>query len=860
MDSELAEVADSLPALIWTACPDGQMVFLNRRWCDYTGQTRDDARGRGWQSAVHPEDLPGLLAGWRQPPSPVPNPAPMEADVRLRGADGHDRWFAFCGRPVADASGQIVEWSGVSTDIDARVRGAEALRAGLHRSEALLAGERRLLEMVAGGRPMRDILRALCQLVEATASGSSCSIVLLDPAGAALQEAIAPSIAAEFNDAVRGWPLQRVGGPCVMAARDKVQVIMPDVATDTRWRNGWRALAQQHGLRSCWSTPIVSLAGQVLGTFALYQREPGSPDARQRELIAQFTHIASIAIEGAQRDAALRQSEAHLAGEKQLLEMIAAGRPLLDVLDALCRFFEQASPDWHCGVYPIEWRGPTFQYGVAPSLPPSYTAPIAGLRVGRDVAPCGIAADEKTQVIVEDIGADPRWKHTSYCTHVLDHGLRAVWSTPICSRQGRVLGTFCIYRRTPGRPSAHHQNLIAHATHIASIAIERSLAEDALRRSETLLAEGQRLSLTGTYSWPMETDELTFSEQLRRTFELEPEARVTVERIGERVHPEDRALLAAKIENARAGRENPEYEIRLRLADDTIKYLRVFGRVIRHDDGRLECLGAVQDVTQRRLAEEALDKIRSELAHVTRVMSLGALTASIAHEVNQPLAGIVTNASTCLRMLAADPPNIDGARETARRTIRDGNRAAEVIARLRALFSRQATGRETVDLNEATREVLKLMFSDLLRNRVALQVEVDNERPLLVTGDRIQLQQVILNLVRNAADAMRDVDDRIRHLVVRAERDGNGSARLVVKDAGVGFAPNNAERLFDAFYTTKSDGTGIGLSLSRTIIESHGGRLWAETHDGPGATFLFSIPQLPADAAVSGAGAGVRVS
>jgi signal transduction histidine kinase len=233
-------------------------------------------------------------------------------------------------------------------------------------------------------------------------------------------------------------------------------------------------------------------------------------------------------------------------------------------------------------------------------------------------------------------------------------------------------------------------------------------------------------------------------------------------------------------------------------------------------------------------------------------MSLGALTASIAHEVNQPLAGIVTNASTCLRMLAADPPNIDGARETARRTIRDGNRAADVIARLRALFGRKASGSETVDLNEATREVLKLMFSDLLRNRVALQVEVDDDQPLLVTGDRVQLQQVILNLVRNASDAMSDVNDRLRFLLVRAERDSDGNARLSVQDAGVGFARHDAERLFDAFYTTKRDGMGIGLSLSRSIIESHGGRLWAAANDGPGATFSFSVPRLQADAAARG--------
>src|SRR5262249_50534959 len=261
---------------------------------------------------------PGLLANL----TPVQGSgAPVETEVRLRGADGRYRWFLFRAQPSADASGQVVKWCGLGTDIDRRMQAEEALRASERRAEALLAGEKQLLAMVANGRPMSDILEALCRLVESTASGCRCSVVRVDPAGTNPQEAIAPSLPAQFNDAVRGWPLDRVGGPCVTVARDKVQVIMSDVATDTRWRNGWRALAQKHGLVSCWSTPIVSLAGKVLGTFALYRREAGSPNALELELIAQFTHIASIAIEGAQRDAALRQSEARLAEAERELQL-----------------------------------------------------------------------------------------------------------------------------------------------------------------------------------------------------------------------------------------------------------------------------------------------------------------------------------------------------------------------------------------------------------------------------------------------------------------------------------------------------------------------------------------------------------
>jgi signal transduction histidine kinase len=292
-------------------------------------------------------------------------------------------------------------------------------------------------------------------------------------------------------------------------------------------------------------------------------------------------------------------------------------------------------------------------------------------------------------------------------------------------------------------------------------------------------------------------------------------------------------------------------DYRICRPDGTVRYIHDVGHPRLNEAGEVaEFVGTSVDVTQRRLAEDALDKARSELAHVTRVMSLGALTASIAHEVNQPLSGIITNASTCLRMLAADPPNIEGARTTAQRTIRDGNRAADVITRLRALFSKKAAVTETVDLNAATREVLALVFSDLLRNRVSLRTELDDDHPVLVAGDRVQLQQVILNLVRNAVEAMRDVNDRPRHLLVTVAIDDEERARLVVQDSGVGLDPQAMGRLFDAFYTTKDDGMGIGLSVSRSIIENHGGKLWAEPNDdGPGTAFSFTIPRLADSAA-----------
>jgi PAS domain S-box-containing protein len=369
-------------------------------------------------------------------------------------------------------------------------------------------------------------------------------------------------------------------------------------------------------------------------------------------------------------------------------------------------------------------------------------------------------------------------------------------------------------------------------------------SKEELRRSEAFLAEGQRLSLTGSFLWRVGTNEITWSEQLYRIYELEVGAPVTLELIRTRVHPEDMTLLERMIDEARGGGHDFEWQYRLLMPDHSIKYLHAVVRASRDQDGQLEYIAAVQDVTARRLSEEALAKTRSELAHVSRVSSLGAMAASIAHEVNQPLSGIVTNASTCLRMLAADPPNLDGARETARRTIRDGHRASEVIIRLRGLFARGEAATEPVDLNEAAREVVALSTGELQRRGVMLRLELTNDLPP-VPGDRIQLQQVILNLLLNAADAMSGVGDRPREVVVRTERNEVDGVCLSVQDTGVGFDRQDLERLFEPFYTTKLDGMGIGLSVSRSIVERHHGRLWATPNDGPGATFAFSIPGSP---------------
>lgn len=308
------------------------------------------------------------------------------------------------------------------------------------------------------------------------------------------------------------------------------------------------------------------------------------------------------------------------------------------------------------------------------------------------------------------------------------------------------------------------------------------------------------------------------------------------------VHPDDLPGVSAAWLHSVETASPYDIDHRMRRADGVYRWFHARGLPLRDREGRvLRWYVLLMDIDDRNRAEEELRNAQSELARVMRVMTMGQLTASIAHEVNQPLSGIITNASTCLRMLDANPPNVEGAKETARRAIRDGHRASDVVTRLRTLYSKKVPSVEPMDLNEAAREVTALSAPEIQRKGVILRQEFGDGLPAAL-GDRVQLQQVIFNLLRNAGDAMDEVHDRPRDLLVRTERDDGNCIRLSVKDSGVGLTPQAADKIFEAFYTTKSDGMGIGLSISRSIIEAHQGRLWVISNDGPGVTFSFTVP------------------
>ena len=371
---------------------------------------------------------------------------------------------------------------------------------------------------------------------------------------------------------------------------------------------------------------------------------------------------------------------------------------------------------------------------------------------------------------------------------------------------------------------------------------ERKKAEEALRRSEMYLAEAERLSHTGSFGWNASTGELYWSDGAYRVFGYEPGTKPTVQLVIDRTHPDDRMRHRQIID--RAAKEGSEYiaEHRLLMADGSVKYVQaVAHRLTREDPEALVFVGAITDITERKRAEEERERLRqleADLAYMNRVSMMGELTASLAHEIKQPIAAAMIAANACMRWLRRDRPDVMEACGAASAVVAAVTRAAGIIDRVRSLYGRGAPEREVVDLNEILREMMVLLGDTADRHSISIRTELDLELPR-TTADRVQLQQVLMNLMLNGIEAMRETGGELTIASKRIEHD---QLVISVSDSGIGLPVDEAERIFDAFFTTKPHGTGMGLSISRRIIESHGGRLWASPNAGQGAIFQFTLP------------------
>jgi PAS domain S-box-containing protein len=372
---------------------------------------------------------------------------------------------------------------------------------------------------------------------------------------------------------------------------------------------------------------------------------------------------------------------------------------------------------------------------------------------------------------------------------------------------------------------------------------DRKRAAEALRHSESNLAEAQKLTHTGSWAWRISgRDALHLSEEWYRIYGFDPEKGPPAfeERL-QRTHPEDRAKWQEAIDHAIAEKSDYEVEFRILLPGGAVKHIHTVGHPVLNASGDLvQFVGSSTDITERKHAEESLRQAQTDLAHVSRATTMGELTASLAHEVNQPITAALTDANTCMRWLARDRPDLKEAREAASRVVKDAKRAAEIIGRIRLLFRKGASQRELVDVNEVIREMIVLLLSEVTRYSILVRPELAEDLPQFM-GDRVQLQQVMMNLIMNSIDAMKDMD-RKRELIIRSQRAENEELIVSVSDTGVGLPPQQVEQIFNAFFTTKVDGTGMGLRISRSIIESHGGRLWAADNFPRGASFCFTLP------------------
>jgi PAS domain S-box-containing protein len=370
---------------------------------------------------------------------------------------------------------------------------------------------------------------------------------------------------------------------------------------------------------------------------------------------------------------------------------------------------------------------------------------------------------------------------------------------------------------------------------------ERKHAEGVLRRSEAYLSEAQRLSHTGSWaSSPAIGKHTYWSEEIFRITGFDPaEGPPRFEEFERRVHPDDRARTKEHFTTAIREKIDFDHSYRIVHPGGEIREIQSIGHPVFGPSGDVvEFVGSMMDVTERRRAEEE----RQALAHANRIMTMGQLTASIAHEVNQPIAAVVTNAQAALRWLNMQPSDPEEVRQALDRIVRNGRRAGDVISRIRALVAKAAPRNDQLDINEVMLEVIALTRSELRSSGTSLQAQLADDLPLIL-GDRIQLQQVMLNLIFNAVEAMSGSRDGSRELLIRTEQDGPAGVLVAVQDSGPGLKPESVDHLFDAFYTTKPDGMGMGLSICRSIVEAHGGRMWATANVPRGAVFRFNLPR-----------------
>jgi PAS domain S-box-containing protein len=779
-ESKLREVIDAIPTAAWTTRPDGYCDFINQVWLDYAGMIPEKAQGWGWAEAIHPDDRENLREEWQ---SCLASGTPVDTEARIRRFDASYRWFLIRANPLRDESGTILKWYGSCIDIEDRKRGEEALRA------------REL-----SWRQIVDNIPGLVATTGALGEVEFLNRQTLEYFG-------------KTNEELKNWAL--IGAvhpddlPRVVEARKKSiesgQIY--EIEHRCRRADGVYRWFQVRGLAvrdaenkvTAWYLLLTDIDDRKRAEDALARLAGVRGDVSAA--FSKPTHL---------REILRRCTEAivrHLDAAFARIWMLNKDESMLEL---------QASA------------------GMYTRLDGSYSRiPIGDLKVG-------LIAREKKAHFTNDVINDPRVNDKRWAQY---NGIVAFAGHPLVV-EDRLIGVMALFARHPLSESI--LDTLASAADTIAQGIVRKRAEEELHASEAFLAEGQRLSHTGSWGWNASTGKLTWSQEHFRVLGLDPQkSNPSLDVFWERVHPDDRVSLQRAFESAIRDKRDFEQEFRIVTPDGSLRHLHGVGHAVLDQTNELvEFIGSTMDITERKRAECALQEARAELERVTRLTTMGELAASIAHEVNQPLAGVVTSANAALNWLAANPPNLSKTRDALERVLRDGARGGEVLARIRALLKRTPPAKTLMGMNQTVQDVLALTAGELRQHGIELSLELASPLPA-IRGDSIQLQQVLLNLIKNAVDAM-VVANGQRTLRIQSrsgELDGKPAAVLKVSDTGVGFSGIDRSRLFEAFHTTKPQGMGMGLWISHSIVESHHGRLVALPNDGPGATFVILLPK-----------------
>jgi len=783
-EKELRDVVNAVPAFVWTTLPDGALDFVNEHWLEFTGLSLQDALGWNWEATVHPDDRSRVVADWR---AAVKNGQSVGGEMRVRRSDGEFRWWFLRSIPLHDEAGNIVKWYGTGVDIEDRKR-----------AESLFAGEKRILEMVATGGSLAEILESLCRLVEEQAGDVLASILLVD--GDHLRHGGALSLPKAYTDAINGIVIGPSAGSCGTAAYRGQPVIVEDIATDPLWAD-YRELALPHSLCACWSTPVFSSQGKVIATVAMYYREPRRPTQRNQEIIDRITHFAGAAIQQKLAQENLQRSEAYLAQAEKLTHTGSwAWDPRTDKV-----------------LYCSEEMYRIFGLDPRKSLP--------------------TRENFRQQIHPED---------RDWVRKRLERSLR------------ERVDAFAEYRVLLPDGTVRHINASGHPVldedgelieFVGTVVdvTERKRAELERRRLASLVEQAGDLMAINDLNGgtPIYLNEAGMKMV---GFESWEEAR---SRRGIHwIFPEDRQFVTEVVRPTVLEKGSWSGEMRFRhfKTGDAIPVLYSLFRIDDPETGQAVNLGNVcRDITDRKRAEaEARENDRRfrememELAHANRVATMGQLTASIAHEVNQPIAATVTNAQAALRWLRAGSSHLEQVQQSLSSIVEDGTRAGEVIDRIRALIKKAPPRKDRLEINGVIVEIIELTHGEAVKNGISVITELADHLPV-VEADRVQLQQVLLNLIVNALEAMGAANEGPRELLISTTKETSG-VLVAVQDSGPGLEAAMLERVFESFYTTKPTGLGLGLSICRSIIEAHGGRLWASTNQRRGAMLQFTLP------------------